>query len=172
MIPIMRSMLVNQFEASLRTLGLCVARCPDELWDVRVGNHPFSQVAFHTVFFADYYLGLEPESLRKQAFHTSNPTLFGDYEQLQDREPVAVYERPPIEAYLIFCHAKAVATIAAETEESLRAPARFHRRDMSRVELYVYNIRHIQHHAAQMSLRLRLDASVEIPWIGAGWGEG
>ncbi|MBC7855863.1 MAG: hypothetical protein IAF94_20740 [Pirellulaceae bacterium] len=31
------------------------------------------------------------------------------------------------------------------------------------------HVRHIQHHAAQFILRLRLDTEVEIPWIGAGW---
>ena len=40
-----------------------------------------------------------------------------------------------------------------------------------RAELHVYSIRHIQHHAAQLSLRLRLDAGVAIPWIGVGWRE-
>jgi len=33
----------------------------------------------------------------------------------------------------------------------------FHRRKCSGAELHVYNIRHVQHHAAQLSLRLRLD---------------
>ena len=42
---------------------------------------------------------------------------------------------------------------------------------MSRAELYVYNTRHLQHHAAQLSLRLRLDAGVHTPWFGGGWRE-
>jgi hypothetical protein len=42
---------------------------------------------------------------------------------------------------------------------------------MSRAELYVYNLRHIQHHAAQLSLRLRLDHGVNIAWVGSGWRE-
>jgi hypothetical protein len=47
----------------------------------------------------------------------------------------------------------------------------FARRTFSRAELYAYNTRHIQHHAAQLSLRLRIDAGVDIPWIGLGWRE-
>ena len=30
--------------------------------------------------------------------------------------------------------------------------------------------RHIQHHVAQLSLRLRIDADLEMPWVGSGWG--
>jgi hypothetical protein len=61
--------------------------------------------------------------------------------------------------------------IAAETAETLTAGCGFQRRPISRAELHVYNLRHIQHHAAQLSLRLRLDAQQEIPWIGSGWRE-
>jgi hypothetical protein len=39
----------------------------------------------------------------------------------------------------------------------------------SRGELHVCNFRHLQHHAAQLSLRLRSDAGVEIPSVGSGW---
>lgn len=169
MIEIIKSLIVSQFEASLCTLSHCVARCPDDLWNVRVAKYPFCQVAFHTLFFSDYYLGPDAESLRQQPFHLANPNLFGDYEQLEDREPQSLYEKPQIETYMDFCRGKAVATIAAETEEDLRAPAKFARRNFSRAELHVYNMRHIQHHAAQLILRLRLDTDVDIPWIGSGW---
>ena len=71
--------------------------------------------------------------------------------------------------YGTFCREKASATIGEETEQTLCAEARFPRRNCSRAELHVYNIRHIQHHAAQLTLRLRLDTDVDVPWIGSGW---
>jgi hypothetical protein len=169
MIETVKRLLTNQFEASLSTIGHCVARCPDDVWNARVAKYPFCQVAFHTLFYADFYLGADAESLRQQPFHRANPTLFGDYEQLEDREPESLYERPAIMTYLAFCRQKATDTIAAETDETMEAPAKFARRKFSRAELHVYNIRHIQHHAAQMILRLRLDSDVDIPWIGADW---
>ena len=168
MIETFKRLIVSQFEASFCTLGHCIERCPDDLWDVRVAKYPFCQVAFHTSFFADFYLGSDADALRLQPFHLANAKLFGDYEQLQDREPLSLYERSQVEGYLEFCRSKAAATIAAETEESLNAPAKFNRRNFSRAELHVYNIRHIQHHAAQLILRLRLDSNIDVPWIGAG----
>ena len=147
----------------------CVARGPASLWNTPVARYPFCQVAFHTLFYADFYLGPDADSFQRQSFHVANPTLFGDYEQLEDREPVSLYERPQIVSYLEFCRSKAGTTIAAETEQSLGAPARFARKNFSRGELHLNNIRHIQHHAAQMILRLRLDTDVDIPWIGTGW---
>lgn len=169
MIEMLKQLLTSQYEASLCTLGHCIARCPDGLLNARVARYPFSQVVFHTLFYADHYLGADAESFRQQAFHVSNVDFFGDYEQLEDREPVCVYERPQIKAYLDFCRDKAVTTIARETADDLSAPARFPPKKFSRAELHVYNIRHIQHHAAQLILRLRLDTDINIPWIGAGW---
>jgi hypothetical protein len=43
------------------------------------------------------------------------------------------------------------------------------RRHLPRAELHVYNIRHIQHHSAQLIMRLRLDCDVDVPWISSGW---
>src|SRR6185436_6786289 len=140
MIKTVKRLIVSQFEASFCTLAHCVARCPDHLWNTRVAKYPFCQVAFHTLFFADYYLGPDAESLRHQPFHLANPDLFGDYVQLQEREPESVYDKLQIETYLAFCRAKAAATITAETGEDLDAPARFARRNFSRAELHVYNI--------------------------------
>mgnify|MGYP000311000649 CR=1 FL=1 len=165
----MKALLISQYQASLCTLAHCVARCPEELWHTHVAKYPFCQSAFHTLLFADYYLEPDPETMRQQPFHQENPKLFDDYEQLLDREPVSLYERTQIEEYANFCRFKAVRAISAETEESFAAPSKVTRRKCSRAEVHVYNIRHIQHHAAQLILRLRLDTKIDIPWIGSGW---
>lgn len=171
MSDVLRELLRNQFEAAFCTLSLCLEQCPDELWQEPVGNEPFSRVVFHTLFFADMYLSADEESFRKQQFHLDNAELFGDYEQLQWRDAVCIYERAPLQEYLSFCRAKAIDVFSAETDESLAAPCGFPRRDLSRAELHVYSMRHIQHHVAQLSLRLRLSADIGIPWVGSGWSD-
>jgi len=55
--------------------------------------------------------------------------------------------------------------IAAEIADSLRAECGFAHREFSRAELHLVNIRHIHHHAAQLSLRLRIDHNEEIAWL-------
>ena len=164
-----RQLVANQYEAGFCVLAHCAARCPDALWNAPVAKYPFSQVLFHTLFFADCYLGPDEESLSRQPFHLENRELFADYEQLQDREPTALYTRGQIALYLDFCRRKAATILDEESEQTLCAPTRFPRRNFSRAELHLYNIRHIQYHGAQLTLRLRLDTDVDIPWIGSGW---
>jgi hypothetical protein len=172
MIDIIKALIGNQFEAALCMLGSCVEQCPDTIWESRVANLKFCQVAFHALFFTDYYLG-EPnvEAFREQPFHRENTHVFRDYEELEDRAQILLYDKTAIRAYLAHCRRKATQVIAAETEDSLRAPCGFARKPISRAELYGLNIRHIQHHAAQLSLRLRLDAQESVPWVASGWRE-
>jgi hypothetical protein len=171
MVDTFKELLAHQFEAAFCTLSACIDRCPETAWNAPVGNLAFCQVAFHTLFFADFYLGPNEESLRGQQFHRDNEAFFRDYEELQDRKQQLRCDRPSIKAYLEHCQKKASEAIAAETAETLSGPSGFQRRDISRAELHVYNIRHIQHHAAHLSLRLRIDFNEDIPWFGTGWRE-
>jgi hypothetical protein len=169
MLDTIKQLLANQYEAALCTLGVCIDRCPDRSWNERVANYKFCQAVFHTLFYADYYLGPDEDSFRDQPFHRDNAEFFGDYEEFEDHAPRALYGKPAIQRYLQHCRTKAARVIASETAESLGAQCAFGRKAFSRAELHVYNIRHIQHHAAQLSLRLRLDHAVDGPWVGSGW---
>ena len=70
--------------------------------------------------------------------------------------------------YLDFCRSKAIFVVANETEGSLMEQSGIPWQELARGELHVYNIRHIQHHAAQLVLRLRLDTEVDIDWVKSG----
>jgi hypothetical protein len=172
MLKTIQELLLHQFEAALCTLGTCVDRCPESAWHARVGNLAFCQLAFHTLFYTDFYLGPDEESFRRQLFHQEHGDIFRDYEELEDRPQVLLYDKTSIAIYLEHCRNKAAHEITSETADSLAARCGFPRRNMSRAELYVYNLRHIQHHAAQMSLRLRLDFGESIPWVESGWRAG
>jgi hypothetical protein len=171
MLDTFKDLLVHQFEAALCTLNAAVDRCPDLAWNAPVANLAFCQAAFHTLFFADLYLGPNVDALRRQPFHRDNAEFFRDYEELEPRKQELFYDRPAINSYLAHCRQKVAAVLAAETAESLAAPAGFDWLKFNRAELHVYNIRHIQHHAAQLILRLRLDFGEDFRWFGSGWRE-
>jgi hypothetical protein len=174
MLDTVKALFVHQYEAALSMLKACVDGCPDAAWNAPVANHRFSQVVFHTLYFTDLYLGRDDEaSFRRQPFHLQLAPLFADLpanrEPFEDPPPRS-YERASLLTYLGFCRRKVIEVVATETEETLSAPDDFGR-DFSRAELHVYNIRHIHHHAAQLSLRLRLDSGNGVEWVGSGWRE-
>jgi hypothetical protein len=168
MIALFKELITNQYQASLATAANCIEHCPYSHWNLPVARYPFSQSVFHTLFYADYYLETAAERVQVQLFHRENRELFADYEQLKDIEPTEVYTREQLRTYRQFCQKKVIGSLEVETVESLAAPAQFPRKNFSRAELHVYNIRHIQHHAAQLILRLRLDTDVDVPWYRSG----
>src|SRR5687768_8325533 len=119
MVDTFKELLAHQFDAAFCTLNACIDRCPESAWNAPVGNLAFCQVAFHTLFFADLYLGPNEESLRGQQFHRDNEAFFRDYEELQDRRQQLLYERPSVKAYLQHCRRKAAEAMAAETEHAM-----------------------------------------------------
>jgi hypothetical protein len=169
MLQTLKELLGNQYEAALCTLAHCIDRCDDSAWNAPVGSLAFCQVAFHTLFFTDFYLGENESGIREQPFHRDRPDFFRDYEELQPRVQTLHYNRSDVLDYLQHCRRKAAETLARESADELSSRSGFPGRTFSRAELHLYNIRHIQHHAAQLSLRLRLDSGQDIPWIGSGW---
>src|SRR4051812_31399969 len=134
MLDTFKTLTVSQFEAALCTLNACIDRCPESSWHARVGNYVFSQVAFHTLFYADLYLGREEGSFRRQPFHAGNGHFFADYEALEDRAPRNRYERAGVKQYVQHCRRKLAEVIAAETAESFSGPSGFDWRKCSRAE--------------------------------------
>ncbi len=172
MLHIWKQAIRGQLEAALCTMDDCLARCPDSVWRAPVAKLQFNQAAFHAIFYTDVYLGENLSSLRGQDFHSQNASTFADYEELEDRIQQNTYSRDFLRQYVRHCLQKTRTAVEAETEASLAARCGFERMALSRMELYLSTIRHLQHHAAQLSLRLRLDADELIGWVRTGWREG
>ena len=171
MLELFKKSLQGQFEAALSMLGACVSQCPDDKWEDRVGSYPFWHVAYHALFYADLYLSRDHAAFEPRPFYREDYQYFGKRPS-PPHEPVVadvVYDRATLAGYVAFCRNKAAQTIAAETDESLAGPSGFWWYQIGRAEFHLNNVRHVQHHAAQMSLSLRNSAGIGIDWVGSGW---
>jgi len=168
MLDYFRKLTISQYKAALQTLENCIELCPEEQWAGKVANRPFSQSAFHALFFADVYLGKNLDELKDQVFHKQHSPEFDGYEELESKAPENTYTKEFVKRYLDFCRDKVESVVGDETEESLKSESEIPWQEISRAELHTYNIRHIQHHAAQLIMRLRLDTPVDIGWVRAG----
>jgi hypothetical protein len=158
----------SQLLASLATLRNCIESCPSDEWDKSHGDYPFSQVAFHALFYFDYYLSEGDEDFKAQAFHIQNKAVFADYEELEDRKAKNLYERPFLKRYCDHCAAKADDRLRGRSYEELAEACAYPWRNMSRLELFIYTARHTQHHAAQLGLRLQSITGQEMKWVSKG----
>ncbi len=160
--------LVQQFHAALSMLRASVVACPDNRWEANVGTFPFWHVAYHTLYITDLYLSPNLGAFAPRSFHREHYEFFGRLPWPPFEEVVAdnPFDKRLILDYVQLCREKASASVAAETDTSLSGPSGFDWYKIPRGEFHLNNIRHIQHHAAQMSLALRRSDDIEIGWVG------
>lgn len=141
-----------------------VDACPDDAWEQPVANGSARWGAYHALVFTEVYLGQSEEAYEPSEFYREGGEELGD-------QPGRGLSRGRTLQYLRHCLALARSVVAVD---SLAAPDGFGR-GMSRLQMHLYNIRHIQHHAAQLSAHVRrqhpLTPHRAMPWIGRGWRE-
>src|SRR5438477_11783108 len=65
-----RSALKSQYHAALKTLHEVIEKCPDGMWnDPADSSAPFWRVAYHTLFYAHFYLQQTQEDFSPWARH-------------------------------------------------------------------------------------------------------
>lgn len=168
MIEYTKHILTSQFEAALAMLKQCIEACPEEHWESRVANGTVRWIAYHTLFFLDLYL-----SPSEQEFELRELNLRGG----DERGSVACLglTKQEILEYVDICRQKISEAIDTETEQSMQGPSGIPWYSISRGELHLVNIRHVQHHAAQLSAFLRrVVPSIQedkraLPWVRSGW---
>jgi len=160
------SSIMSQLFASLHTLKNCIDSCPGSEWNERHNDYPFSQVVFHALFDCDYNLCDYKKEFREQKFHIENETVFDDYEELEDRKPTKVYENTFSNKY--YEQGKKIkgeARIQTKTLDDILELEADVQKNMTKLKRYINSIRHIQHHAAQLGLRLQFITGKEMDWV-------
>lgn len=170
----------QQFGAAIDMLDNAVRACPDELWREGLwdGGSPagpserpeyseFWFLVYHTLSWLDLYLNGTAEGF-------APPDLFKRYEKDEDKIPKTPYTREDLQTYLDHCRRKCQTTIEALTEETALRPCRFDwiHDEIRFLELQLYNMRHVQEHAAQLSMLLGQRAGTALDWVekaGAGY---
>lgn len=161
-----QAVLKSQYHAALAMLGQAIERCPDTVWTSEAHPNQFWHVAYHAVFYAHLYLQPEEASFRPWEKHREEYQYLGNLPwppHLAPRigEP---YAKAEVMEYLGVCDAMVDA--AVDALDLGAAESGFWWYKMSKLEHQLVSIRHIQHHAAQLSDRLRVTEGIGPSWIG------
>ena len=157
----LKTIIWRQFGAAIDMLENALLACPDELWDDRSRTPEFWYVIYHTLFYLDLYLSDSVERF-------TPPLPFN----LDEMDPAGIlpdrpYTKEELQTYLEHGRRKCRATIEALTEEKAGQLSGFEwLPDMSFTEILLYNMRHVQHHAAQLNLILRQTTDSAPRWVG------
>ncbi len=160
---LLRTALWQQFGAAIDMLEDALVACPDSLWKARLWHTPpppefppqfaeFWYVSFHTLVWLDLYLSGIPE----EAFAPPAPFAQGVLDSVEAM-PERPYTREELRAYLASLRQKCHVALLALTDERARQTIAYpwtEGQAVSYLELQLYNLRHAQGHAAQLSLFL------------------
>ena len=163
----LRTSIWQQFGAAIDMLDNALRACPDQLWRDRFWNNPserpeysqFWYIAYHALFWLDFYLSGSVEGFAPPAPFTLDEL---DPAGLLPERP---YTRDELQAYLNHGRQKCQATIEALTDEKARQRCGFAWGEVSFAELLLYNMRHVQEHAAQLSLILGQKVGSAPGWV-------
>ncbi|HEY4025468.1 MAG TPA: DinB family protein [Candidatus Dormibacteraeota bacterium] len=162
-----RTVLWRQFGAAIDMLDNALRDCPDELWAEDAwedrsmpGFSAFWYLAYHTLFWLDYYLSCSEEGF-------APPAPFG-LEELDPAGllPARAYARDELRSYLAHGRQKCEATIMSLTDEQLGRPCSVSRGELPFAELLLYTMRHVQEHAAQLNMFLGQRTGSAAGWVG------
>jgi len=160
-----KSIIWGQFGAAIDMLENAINACPDSLWGNKIGHSEFWYITFHALFFLDLYLSESDKGFVPPAPFT--------LDELDERGllPDRVYTRQELLKYLTHGRGKCRSVIAGMTEERSNRRCGFDWLDLSVAEMLLYNMRHVQHHAAQLNLMLSKETGAAPRWVRRTKGE-
>ena len=164
--PGLRTILWQQFGAAIDMLENAIVACPDHVWGdpskppqaASISGVGFWYTAYHTLFWLDFYL-----SESKEGFAPPAPFTLSEFER--GKLPERAYTKSELQAYLDHGRTKCRAMIASLTDAKANQCQSLRWGEVSRVELLLYNMRHVQHHAAQLNLMLRQAVDAAPKWV-------
>ena len=161
--PLWRTALWQQFGAAIDMLENALLACPSTHWNGRLwSDHSdpefapefaeFWFITYHTLFWLDLYLS----GSREEEFAPPAPFAQGVLDSVE-AQPERPYTKEELRAYLVSKRHKCHSTLVTLTEEQARRPVEYpwsEGQPVSFLELQLYTMRHVQEHAAQLSLFL------------------
>ena len=163
-----RAAVWDQLGASIDMLENAIRACPDGLWgdpsrkptwDDR-GVVGFWYLAFHTLFFLEYYAADDTDAFRPPAPFTRDEL---DPSGLLPERP---YTKEELLRYLEHCRRRVHRVVHSMSDAAAAAPAGKGKPDLTNLALLIQSTRHVQHHVAQLQLMLRQATGAAPRWVG------
>jgi hypothetical protein len=150
----------SQYHAALEMLEQAVIACPEQMWNSTEDKNRFWHVAYHSVFFTHLYMAEARERFVPWAKHRQE--VVGLSSDVATIEP---YGKDDVLEYVAFCR-RVVDEKAPALD--LGATSGFHWLPFDKLELQLYNIRHLQQHTGELMERLGARAGIDVKWVAVG----
>jgi len=145
----------KQLGATIDMLENAIVMSPEEFW----GKPQFWYKAYHTAFYLDYYLTVNPDE-----FTPPSPFTTSEFDPA-GKMPERKYSKEEILSYLHASKKKLHNVMNNMSEETAMKRWINPDRNYSFFEMLIYNMRHVQHHTAQLNMLLRQGINDAPKWV-------
>ncbi|MBY9012972.1 MAG: DinB family protein [Candidatus Lokiarchaeota archaeon] len=152
----------EQYGAAIAMMKKNIKSCPKEVWDDRASGPPFWQVAYHVMWYLDWYLSDSKEA--RESFKSK----FGE-ELSQDlnKAPEIALTQTQLLDYLSDIKEKAKIRFENITTDELLQPSIFEWHGNSVLSSLIYNLRHLMLHIGALNLRLHSKGVKLENWVSS-----
>jgi hypothetical protein len=158
--------IIDQYGAALEMLRLAIVQFPGARWNDPHNRKKFWQVAYHALFYTHLYLHDGLNNFKAWDKHRSEIHRLGSAPA--QAEVVEPYSREEVLEFFEVCRQMVTDKVTAH---DLEAPSGFEWLPFSKLELQLYNIRHIQHHTAELIEWLGANENIDVDWVGMAPGK-
>jgi hypothetical protein len=159
----MKKELEEQYISALKMLDNVITLCPEKLWDDAVNyENTYWRIVYHTLFYTALYLAENVDSFTRWENHLPNYNRLGKVND--DDEPIVIttsYSKVELGDYLQSIYAGLTNNF---DEHNFSNPSNFEWLPMTKLELHLYNLRHLQHHIGQLVERLHGNGITGVEW--------
>jgi hypothetical protein len=145
-----KAIIQSQYLAALKMLEQVIVLCPEASWDAPGDTGKFWNKAYHTLFYVHLYLQETEQHFRP-------------WEKHHDLDTGQPFTQAEVLEYLAFVQEQVRERVPAL---NLEAESGFDWLPFGKLELQIYNIRHIQQHTGELFERLDRQ-QIKLDWVGA-----
>jgi len=181
-VPALRTILKDQYHACLTMLKSAIEQCPDDLWVSTEYTNPYWRVVYHTLYFVHLYSRTHAAGFVAWDKHQTGiqdmddmpaPPDIQELTEPAHRPPSGEDLRPqtgkPYSKQEMLEYWQVCDDMVDESIDALdltSADSGFSWYPISKLEHQIVAIRHIAHHTAQLSDRLRSAIDAGVDWVG------
>ena len=156
----------RQFGASIDMLKNVISNSPDDYF---LTHERFYYMAYHTTVFLDYYLTIPPKDFAPLLSFSFTDADLRPAEAIDDLIPDKFYTKTEMLDYIQASREKSKKLIGSLTnevdKERFTEDNETNAMDYPIMEILLYNMRHVQHHVAQLNLMIRQDLNQHMEWV-------
>jgi len=162
----MKNEIISQYSASLKMLMDTIKKCPEYVWNNDTYESAYWRLVYHALYYTALYLSKNPDTFTPWSGHRD------DYENLgaiiHDNKPIIFEKIYTKEEMLAYAESIMAQCEIAVKETTPGENSGFYWLSISRMEVHLYNIRHLQHHTGQLTERLHQAGIKGIKWVKTG----